>query len=153
MNKILLLGLLCGNVYAGFHGLTIHSRANCLNNESITWDATAYHKVRMYATHTNLADGEHDFYSNWELTWRQAVIHWGEGNPFPDKDHKYIVHADHIIWDYITKEDHALGETFTNDCSIYDGWWDANAVDPTDDPTKPKPVIDPTILSHLHKHQ
>lgn len=43
MKKILcgiLTSVIFCNCFAGFNGVTHHSRANCANNESISWDWT-----------------------------------------------------------------------------------------------------------------
>ena len=63
------------------------SRANCSNNESITWQypvVNANRWWRVISTHRRSAIGwgseeVHSVDSGWGLTWRSAAVHWGEG--------------------------------------------------------------------------
>ncbi len=40
------------NGYAAFNGISDHSRANCVTNESITWDYTEPHRLCVVGFHT-----------------------------------------------------------------------------------------------------
>jgi hypothetical protein len=80
----LILSLLFVNSsFAGLAGLTWHSRANCINNESITWDFTRYRELYTESSHFIEDDGRmidhHAVEVGWEFTWRSAAVHWGEG--------------------------------------------------------------------------
>lgn len=123
---LLLMAMSCG-ANSGINGLTIHSRANCVNNESITWDARWYRIYRTVSSHQTF-DGKqykvkHVVDTLWEDTWRSAAVHWGEANPGSD----WQVVGWHWITDRDTGEDIFLGNTSAADCNIYDGWWDTNA--------------------------
>lgn len=118
-NAFLLL-LIPGVSIAGLNGLTHHSRANCGNNESISWDFTRNHTMRVVSHHidNNSNEGWHEIETKWADTWRAAAVHWGEGT----KD--WTVQGDHWIEKNgkITLDAHEQVE----DCSLYNGWWDYN---------------------------
>ena len=124
MKKISIFLLIIGissAVNAGFNGLTHHSRANCGNNESISWDWTASHLLRVYSDHAyaDFPREEHVVDTGWQDTWRSAAVHWGEGRG------GWTVLGQHWMRDNRGKEYVAAQEVVT-DCSIYDGWWDKN---------------------------
>jgi hypothetical protein len=105
--------------YAGFHGLTIHSRANCGNNESITWD---WGNTWWYSTSSeHYLNGklQHTIPAEWVWGLRSAAVHWLEAKPGSG----WRVVGKHWIG---TNDNKArfLGQTDVVDCSIYDGWWD-----------------------------
>ncbi len=82
---------------AGLHGFTMHSRANCANNESISW----------WAGHS---------FTGWQTTWRSAAVHWGEGTG------GWYVLGHH--WGIDSHRDKVLlSKTDAIDCRWYDGWW------------------------------
>lgn len=122
MKKFLLASLLATTLvtaHAGVKKLTIHSRANCGNNESITWHLGHAYDLWTASNHIDARTGTtiHAVVANWEHTWRSAAVHWGEGT------------GDWAVWGHhwisnnkgqISK----LGEEYVTDCSIYDGWWD-----------------------------
>ncbi len=108
---------------AGLNGLTHHSRANCINNESVSWDATRSWPLLVVSEHdvTGTLDW-HEIRTGAELTetWRSAAVHWGEGAATGTK---WLVRG----WHYSLDEDGLcvlLEYTEASDCSIYDGWWD-----------------------------
>ena len=110
---------LCNTANAGFNALTIHSRANCANNESISWHFN--HNYNLFTTSDHI-DGRtgtvvHSVATGWQYTWRSAAIHWGEGRG------GWVVHGYHWIKDESGRVI-CLGEETVSDCSIYDGWWD-----------------------------
>lgn len=115
---------LCQTAIAGFNGLTYHSRANCVNNESISWDATSYHELLTVSDHLYRGRVIHSLASGWEDTWRSANVHWGEAAPGAG----WHVQAGHYISYGGTVR--LLGYTTADDCSIYDGWWDRNFTKP-----------------------
>lgn len=106
---------------AGLNGLTIHSRANCVTNESITWDATHYWMLAIKSGHYYFENGEqvykHNMNTGWENTWRNAAVHWGEGTG------GFYVEASH--WKLDGQKAVYLGNTAAFDCNTYEGWWEA----------------------------
>jgi hypothetical protein len=114
--SFVLLLLFFNKANAGLQGLTIHSRANCVNNESISWDATRAWDLFTTSDHGVAATGQlvHSNATGWQKTWRSHSIHWGEGGS------GWYVHGWHWIgnlgrvW--------SLGDELVYDCSIYDGW-------------------------------
>lgn len=107
-------------VHAGIAGLTWHSRANCVNNESITWELGKEAFYMTISSHrlSKFPYTYHQEMTNMEETWRSAAVHWGEANPgdgWQVQGEHRVMRAGHII---------LLGITDVDDCSIYDGWWD-----------------------------
>lgn len=111
-----LLLLLSGSTFAGINGLTIHSRANCVNNESITWDLTENWQLATISTHYKDGIIQHSVPTGWQNTWRSAAVHWGEGT-----GGWYVEGQHYIIMSGVQKN---LGTTRSENCSGYDGWWD-----------------------------
>lgn len=120
---VLSLLILCSaNSFAGFRTLTWHSRANCGNNESITWWAQKSLNLLTYSKHIKYSEkgkklSEHWSNTGWEYTWRSARVCWGEGTKnWEVKGQHYMKdESDVVIW---------LGDTKVTDCDIYNGWWD-----------------------------
>jgi len=107
--------------HAGLLGLTIHSRANCGNNESISWDVTKAWELRTESYHYNVDTNEYHKAgtSAFVLTHRSAAVHWGE----PKNSEYWVVTGIH--WAVNEKGIvYKLGEEQVDDCSIYNGWWD-----------------------------
>ena len=104
--------------HVGIHSLTIHSRANCGNNESITWHKGHSYYLLTVADHLYWNNYIHSIGTGWEYTWRSAAIHWGEGNG-PSHWH---VQAGHYIKDCEDCAPRLIGFTATDNCDIYDGW-------------------------------
>lgn len=117
---------------AGINGLTSHSRANCGNNESITWDATQYHDLSTDSKHFKSTQDNHIVKTGWENTWRSAAVHWGES--FTDGE--YVVSGSH--WELIKKNRIKIKDTVALDCAIYEGWWESKG--PIPPITKPKKI-------------
>lgn len=120
---ILLLLTCTSSAFAGFNGLTHHSRANCANNETVSWDKQESHWLSVTSDHFDHRvhpTAVHTVKAPMEFTWRSAAVHWGEG-AMTGK-----------IWEvrglHYTKDKNGqskfLVEEWTNDCSYYDGWWD-----------------------------
>jgi hypothetical protein len=103
---------------AGFNGLTRHSRANCYNNESISWDATTYRVLGTVSNHYHGNMPTHYISSGWQNTWRSAAVHWGEG-----KGGRHVIG---YHWIREGGQDRLMEVTDTWDCTVYDGWWDKN---------------------------
>lgn len=104
---------------AAFNGLTIHSRANCINNESISWDWKNYWILNTQTWHYLNGQLQHEFQTGWQTTWRSAAVHWSEGTG------GWGVRGEHYIA-YKSGDMIPLGTTTAIDCSIYNGWWDKN---------------------------
>jgi len=111
--------LLVSNLsHAAANGLSIHSRANCVNNESISWDWT---KPRHFETTSKHFEGDGAYYRHTlktvsEVTRRSAAVHYGESLS------GWQVVGEHKIIDDKTKS----VKTFVTEaigCNIYDGWW------------------------------
>ncbi len=114
----LIMIVMANSVFAGFNNLTIHSRANCGNNESISWDARKSYVLLTVSDHILNGSLKHSLSSGWENTWRSANVHWGEAKPGSG----WYVQAGHYI--QINGRVSLLGYTTADDCNIYDGWWD-----------------------------
>ena len=107
--------------FSAFNGLSIHSRANCVNNESISWDWTAYHQLWTGSDHFYDNKFQHNVSTDNTVTWRSAAVHWKEA--YPTQSHWRVIGV-HWIPDSRGKLYRVLTEV-TN-CSIYNGWWDVN---------------------------
>lgn len=130
MNKIITILaaflFLSSGAYAGFKELTWHSRANCGNNESITWHFGHNYELFTISNHLPPRGGLHQLYSHnsvdgrpqYEITWRSAAVHWGEAVPGSG----WVVGGRHYIIQ--NRKERLLGTTDVVDCSIYNGWWD-----------------------------
>jgi len=119
-----LIGLmLCTKVFSGINGPTYHSRANCVNNESISWDLTSPHMFFTQSEHFSKTKSGDEIYhkvttKGMESTWRSAAVHWFEG-----AGGGWDVYGWHSSLDEDGKEI-ILCQTRATDCNIYDGWWD-----------------------------
>ena len=102
--------------YAGVFGRTVHSRANCLNNESITWWRGHYNTWRVVSAHLSPYGQAHVIDTGWQYTWRAHAIHWGEGNPVK----LWQVWGDH--YEYGISKVRPFARTYAIECSIIDGW-------------------------------
>lgn len=116
--------LLSVSGYCGRNGPTHHSRANCINNESISWDYTASHMYAVISFHTPdyLRGGlkPHRIEKHWAYTWRQAAVCWGEGNGLPVPNW-WLVNGYH--WESINGKEELQENTLTDFCSLGDGWF------------------------------
>jgi hypothetical protein len=145
--KLISATILCltVNSYAGLNGLTTTSRANCINNESVAWDATRKWDMVVFSKHCRGDDNEckwTDYPKYCEenkkechvldtgkdpvSTRRTGLVHWGEGVSGGWKVYGsfYIKHGDR--WQ--------LTSDRTRDCAKYDGWWDWKDPDDPDHP-------------------
>lgn len=124
MKKILLLSAILGvssfGSHAGLVSTTVHSRANCYNNESITWWFNHAFDWRVVSIHANIYGGDHHIDTGYAVTWRQAAVHWNEA---PPDDHRWVVSGFHYLSDYGNGKI-PFDTTSAGDCSIYNGWWD-----------------------------
>ena len=96
-------------------GLVWFSRANCINNESITWDWPGNDYWLWTNTyHFNNATGAWDNgeSTGWVNSFRAAAVHWGEG-----VSGGYYVVGDHWQWDPYYG-DWLLGRTTATDCNL-----------------------------------
>lgn len=124
VKKIILLSAILGvaslNSYAGLVATTVHSRANCYNNESITWWLNHSYDWRVVSVHFDIYNSAHHIDTGYAYTWRQAAVHWGEA---PLGDHRWTVSGYHYLIDYGNGKI-PFDSTHVGDCSIYNGWWD-----------------------------
>jgi hypothetical protein len=113
----LLLGLQVNSVNAGLDWTTVHSRANCLNNESITWWYLHPFNWRVVSIHRHTTGLDtHHIDTGWWYDWRVAAIHWGE----PLASGKWEVSGYHYYDGYSTNV--PMATTWADDCQIIDGW-------------------------------
>jgi hypothetical protein len=108
---------------AGLIATTVHSRANCSNNESITWWLGHPYDWRVVSIHTNIYGGSHDIDTGYAYTWRQAAVHWGEAPMKEPPDRRWYVNGYHYLESY-GKGKVPFDTTYARDCDIYNGWWD-----------------------------
>lgn len=102
---------------AGVATLTFHSRANCANNESISWHLGHNYLLRTVSYHYRSRDLVHIIDTGREATWRSAAVHWGEGTG------GWVVVGEHYGVNQYGRDSLIAKETVI-DCSIYNGWWD-----------------------------
>lgn len=95
-------------------GLVWFSRANCINNESISWDWPGRnHTLWTNSFHWNGAVGwEEPIRTGWATGYRSAAVHWGEGT----RGNYYVI-GTHFDWDTRYGE-HFLGYTPTTGCNL-----------------------------------
>lgn len=124
IEKITGLAFLCLslNIQAGAWETSVHSRANCFNNESITWNGNQAYDWQVVSFHNYdlnaPSKGYHYIDTGMSYTWRQAAVHWNESAP----GGTYFVSGFHYFLDRGRRILDA--NTQVSDCSIYDGWWD-----------------------------
>lgn len=126
-NVLFLLGCIAANCYAGLNGLTIHSRANCINNESVSWHWRHNYILATESLHAWNGVPDHWTGTGWEYTWRSAAVDWFEvakRSPLPLP--LWYAEGHHHIKDCPTCNIRELGNTNATDCSGYDGWWNFN---------------------------
>ncbi len=114
---VLLALLLSVNANAAFNMISHHSRANCGNNESISWDGRGPHLFWVNSLHVWNGSPYCNMSSGWVNTWRNAQVHWGEGRG------GWTVIGTHFMYDENNKPKQVQYE-MVKDCSIYNGWWD-----------------------------
>jgi hypothetical protein len=112
----LLLGLQINNLNAGLYNTTVHSRANCANNESITWWNGHPYNWKVVSIHKHVPSNQvHLIDTGFNINDRVAAIHWGEG-----------VHGGFVVWGYhYLKGYHdsvPFDSTYAEGCNIIDGW-------------------------------
>jgi hypothetical protein len=116
---VLIILLFSIEAMAGIKGFTWHSRANCGNNESISWQLGKSRWLATWSEHYLNGKLQHTASSSLEYTWRSAAVHWFEAKPGAG----WSVYGIH----YITESTGRIlwrRDTDVTDCSIYDGWWD-----------------------------
>jgi len=117
MMPILILAMGSSSVMAGATQLTHNSRANCGNNESISWDAStkrnlsvsSYHAkpgVDHYATTGGFLNGVR----------RAGAVHWGTH----DAGNNWYVRGTH--WEKLSNRT-TRASTYATGCNISEGWY------------------------------
>ena len=123
LTVIIFSALTTSITHAGFKGLTIHSRANCMSiNENIAWDFTQQWTLWTKSRHTRM-NNVHDWHENstgWETTRRNAIVHWTEAPPGVE----WQVYGEH--WMLVNNRVVVLGSELVTTCTLYNGWWDVN---------------------------
>lgn len=122
-----MLMAVCTTLCAGVNGTTAHSRANCGNNESITWwlfHSFPWKVVSFHYPEANDRSRYHVIDTGYTNTWRQAAVHWGEAGTSRWPIGRWYVYAYHYVWDPIYNREVFDTNTEAVDCNIYDGWWD-----------------------------
>lgn len=101
--------------HTGIYNTTVHSRANCLNNESITWWKGHPYNWKVVSIHKHYQAGAHLIDTGFNYNDRVAAICWGEG-----------VHGGFVVWGYHYlkgyHESVPFDTTHADGCSIIDGW-------------------------------
>lgn len=115
------LMILASNAYAGLNGLTFHSRANCGNNESISWDFLKPHTLATISSHTKIDQSQatHVISTGKEHTRRSAAVHWNEGF-----EGGYVVTGSHYLYYPNSNKLDRWEMSEVTDCGLSDGWWD-----------------------------
>jgi len=112
--------LLASNLsHASANALSVHSRNNCGNNESVTWHGMKTYHLGTNSRHYSPTNQMHYFGSGITYTWRSAAVHWGEGvGGWRQVEGEHYLFQDgntKLIW---------VKFTGVYDCSIYNGWWE-----------------------------
>jgi hypothetical protein len=115
---LLTAAMASGSTYAGLHGLTHHSRANCIGfNESISWHAGNAYWMWVVSRHRHVNGADHQLVADWSYTWRSAAYHTNEGKG------GWSVEGHHWMKESEAGMPYQVAEENVDDCSIYDGWW------------------------------
>lgn len=119
------LSIFTFSAHAGFHGFTMHSRANCAGfNESISWEFNKYRYLQTFSQHNDTAGKAHwscNLNTGWQYTWRSAAYHYKEG--YSSNGDRWHVEGQH--WGLNAYNEPVRYDlTSADDCNIYDGWWD-----------------------------
>lgn len=103
--------------HAGLDRTTVHSRANCLNNESITWWYLHPYDWRVVSVHHHIKyNAQHSIDTGFNYTWRAHAIHWAE----PMASGKWEVWGYHYLIGFSEKV--PFSTTYGNSCNIIEGW-------------------------------
>ena len=122
---VTLLTGLSGFASAGIFDLTHTSRANCVNNESISWEAGGRWLMGVWSSHYKIYGNlnglvhapVHHVFSGIVDGWRAAAIHSREAYPHkPD----YVVFGQH--WVALNKHRTLYRRSFAVDCNLAEGW-------------------------------
>ena len=104
------------SAHAGLFSTTVHSRANCLNNESITWWLNHPYDWRVVSIHKFPGYTQHHIDTGFWYDSRVAAIHWGEGDVLND----WLVWGYHYLLGF--SKNVPFNDTYAEHCSIIDGW-------------------------------
>ncbi len=112
----LLLGLHINHANAGLDWTTVHSRANCLNNESITWWYLHPYNWKVVSIHKHIPTNQiHKIDTGWKIKDRVAAVCWGEG-----VHGGFEVFGYHYLYEY--NKNIPFDTTYAKTCNIIDGW-------------------------------
>lgn len=109
-----LIGISALMISAPSHaGLVWFSRANCANNESISWDWPGNNRwLWTNSWHNKNGVWQEPIRTGWEYTYRSAAVHRGEGFP----GGWYVV-GQHYQWTS-TYGEYQFGYTPTRTCNL-----------------------------------
>lgn len=96
-------------------GLVWFSRANCINNESITWDWPGNNWMlwtNSFHYDTRVRAWEPTIRTGWEWGYRSAAVHWREGL---QGGRQVTGHHFSYSWPY---GEYLLGRTNTTGCNL-----------------------------------
>ena len=101
---------------SGLFFTSVHSRANCINNESITWWAGHPYPWRVVSLHHDIRQNlTHKIDTDFHYQDRVAAVHWSEG-----------VYGGYKVWGYhYLLPDYKIvpfDTTYAIDCQIIEGW-------------------------------
>lgn len=112
--------------FAGAFNLTHASRANCGNNESISWDLRTPHDLAASSVHYHV-QGNFNGWSNRPRhtvatgamynVHRAAAVHWGESAPYSNQ---WYVQGHH--WNRINRNLVVYRPSAAKDCNLSAGW-------------------------------
>jgi len=117
---------------AGIFGLTHHSRAACLNNESISWDKSRAHFLGVSSRHkkgawwytlidNDISGGHLKLYPAGTFDGAKA-IHYGEGVQSRWSPFKWRVWGTHAYFLNGNPQQLRLVRTYARNCNIINGW-------------------------------
>lgn len=118
MKKFLIVFFLTSVIVSQSFGSVFHlshlSRANCGNNESISWDVSEPHLLWINSEHFDATTSTklHYIIYGWDYTRRAAAIHWGEGRG------GWGVHGWHWMKDSVNSRPYLAQDEYVIDCSF-----------------------------------
>lgn len=111
-----IIAALSTQVHAGLFATTVHSRANCINNESITWWNGHPFDWRTISMHVMSDGSQHYVDSDWNYKDVSRAVHWGEG-----------VYGGARVWGFHYESNYSttapFDQTYAEGCNIIDGWF------------------------------
>lgn len=120
MSKLLISSLVAlifsNSAMAGATQLTHNSRANCGNNESISWDGSRKRTLSVSSYHVKSGTSHYVTTGGFSSTYRAAAVHWGESFT----PNLWYVRGTH--WEMLNGRT-IRTSTYASDCRISEGWY------------------------------